>query len=127
MHYRRRRSRSSASAVEELSSLDPLQQEIGFYGELFVFQYLKQFLDSSVSQENWTSRYRNRACSDPRMRQAEDHYTNFDGDERDYSDFTYVDDNGRLGAYLSQRGRRLSQWPGHPLTYHGGQVNDGPA
>lgn len=64
------------------------------------------------------------------MRQSGEHYTNFGGDERDYSDFTYVDDDSRLGAYLSRstldgvcRGGRA-----HPLTYHlEGQVNDGPA
>jgi hypothetical protein len=44
-----------------------LEWDIGSYGELFIFL----LLGSSISYEAWTSMYRNRASSDPRMAQAE--------------------------------------------------------
>jgi hypothetical protein len=51
-------------------------------------------------------------------------YERFEDKEQKYnSDFTYVDHDGRLGQYLSQRGRRLPRWKDRSgkeitLTFH---------
>jgi hypothetical protein len=113
---------------EESSIITALQQEVGFYGELFVFKHLKELLGPSISHRNWTSAYRNRAFSDPRMVQAEKevgiNYQEFIVKEQsEYSDFTYIDHDGRLAQYLSQRGRRLPRWKDgpskqKPLRFH---------
>lgn len=123
-----RRSIEPPAWDEESSIVTALEQDIGFYGELFVFQYLKQLLGPSISYETWTSAYRNRAFSDPRMVQAEEEagksYEKFeDKKQKHNSDFTYIDHDGRLGQYLSQRGRRLPRWKDRSgkeiaLTFH---------
>jgi hypothetical protein len=104
------------------------EQDIGFYGELFVFQYLKQLLGPSITYKTWTSAYRNRAFRDPRMFQAEKEAgkpdEKFENRKAKHnSDFTYVDHDGRLGQYFSQRGRHLPRWKDKsgkeiPLTFH---------
>jgi hypothetical protein len=101
------------------------EQDIGFYGELFVFQYLKQLLGPSITYKTWTSAYRNRAFRDPRMfQEAGKPDEKFeDRKQKHNSDFTYVDHDGRLGQYLSQRGRHLPRWKDKsgkeiPLTFH---------
>jgi hypothetical protein len=123
-----RRSIEPSAWDEESSIIAALQQEVGFYGELFVFKHLKQLLGSSISHRNWTSAYRNRAFCDPRMVQAEkeagNDYEEFAVKEQgEYSDFTYIDHDGRLGQYLSERGRRLPRWKDRsgkemPLRFH---------
>jgi hypothetical protein len=123
-----RRSIEPSAWDEESLIATALQQEVGFYGELFVFQHLKRLLGPSISHRNWTSAYRNRAFSDPRMVQAEKEagkdYEEFIVKEQSkYSDFTYIDHDGRLGQYLSQRGRRLPRWKDRsgkerPLRFH---------
>jgi hypothetical protein len=123
-----RRSIEPSAWDEESSTIAALQQEIGFYGELFVFKHLKRLLGPSISHRNWTSAYRNRAFSDPRMVQAEKEagkdYEEFVVKEQsEYSDFTYIDHDGRLGQYLSERGRRLPRWKDRsdkkmPLRFH---------
>ena len=131
-----RRLEPPASTDEISSKLDRRQQEIGFYGELFVFQHLKQILGSSIDHKNWTSCYRNRAFADPLMHQGDcdhskcnhidcDHsknnYNDFaKNEERHYSDFTFTDTDGKLTDYLIQHGRRLPRWGGSKssVTYH---------
>ncbi|KAK3385925.1 hypothetical protein B0H63DRAFT_560413 [Podospora didyma] len=65
---------------------------IGFLGELFVFEMFTQQIDDWTF-ECWTSRMRSEA-GHPR----------FQGRERDFSDFTYVDASGRMRAMLRDAG-----------------------
>jgi hypothetical protein len=126
--HRGRRSMEPPARDEESPIAAALEQDIGFYGELFVFQHLKRLLGPSINYETWTSAYRNRAFSDPRMIQAEEKagekYKEFvPNEQKKNSDFTYTDDDGRLSQYLSQRGRRLPRWKDGsgkewPLTFH---------
>ncbi|GAB1311860.1 hypothetical protein MFIFM68171_02070 [Madurella fahalii] len=67
-------------------------REIGFLGELFVFEMFTQQIDDWIF-ECWTSRMRSEA-GHPR----------FQGHERDFSDFTYVDASGRMRAVLRNAG-----------------------
>ncbi|KAL8711523.1 MAG: hypothetical protein Q9225_007104 [Loekoesia sp. 1 TL-2023] len=86
---------------------------IGFLGELFVVEFLSQFLPRFTPDQNWTSRLRKRAEACPG-------YENIGSyEEAEVSDITYVDEEGEFVRWLQRLGYNLPPaWPERSMTFH---------
>ncbi|KAF7504975.1 hypothetical protein GJ744_001556 [Endocarpon pusillum] len=79
-----------------------LSQEIGFQGEYLLYKILEQELRPHFTSDHWISNNRDRVF--------DNHFGNGQM-EKYYADFTYRDDDGKLGKYIAQRNGEIGVNP----------------